>query len=171
MQGVTHIADGLCDIENIDVTISAAVELDGQSNSKWQIWATHTKTPIRYFGWYTPDLSSLPCNIGRGRSIQEEQIDNTSEDVVFNILSSSGEFDIHTVRIEEEDTTGWSILSGLLVDEDWVSSVEIGSRGCSVCVSGPEGSNITFVLDGKSDISLVHWVYEKNSRKVVIVLS
>jgi hypothetical protein len=123
----THVVDCLCDIKDIEITISAAVELDDQSNSKERICWTYTKTPIRYFGWYTPNLSSLPSDIGRSRSIQEEQINYTAKNVVFNILSSFGEFDVHPVRVQEEDTAGRSVLSSLLVYKDRVGSIKICS--------------------------------------------
>jgi hypothetical protein len=67
---------------------------------------TDPETPVRYFGWNTPDLGTLPGNIRRGRSIEKEQVKDTSEDIVFDILTSLGKFDIHTIRIEEENTAG-----------------------------------------------------------------
>jgi hypothetical protein len=54
----------------------------------------------------TNSLDILPRSLCRGRSSEKVQVENASQDVVLQVLSTLGEFDVHSIGIEEEDTVG-----------------------------------------------------------------
>ena len=91
------------------------------------------------------DLGILARHLGwiGDTASQKVEVDDSSDDVVLEGcgggVSGLVDLDIHSVRVEKEDTmrTGGSML-----DIDGVVSVQVGGVGDTVGISGPESAGI-----------------------------
>lgn len=110
-----------------------------------------TQTPVRHLGCFAPNIRTLPRDVGRGGSSKEKEVDNTTDHAVFDVFTGFGESNVHSVRVEEEDSICAGILSDFLVDVDRVSSVEVGIGWYTVSIPGPQGACVIVSFDWKSE--------------------
>ena len=74
----------------------------------------------------TNRLNVLLGSLGRRRSSEEVEIKDSSDHVIFQVFPVLRELDVHPVRVEQEDGVCRRVLSGNLVNVNWVCAVQVG---------------------------------------------
>ena len=95
----------------------------------------------------TDRLDVLFRSFGRSGTSEKVQIQDSSKHIVLEVSSALWELDVHSVRVEQEDTVCRRVLAGDLVDEDGVGAVKVGVCGETVSVPCPDGTGVVFHLD------------------------
>lgn len=102
-----------------------------------------SKAPIRHHGGLADDVAVLPSHVDWARTSKDVEIDDTSDHVVFEILSSGIAIDveIHTIAVQHEHAMSLTVALSVL-EVDRVISIEVGPRWDQVRISRPECTNV-----------------------------
>ena len=101
------------------------------------------KSKVWHHGGQTDNLCILFRDLGRCRSSQEIEIDNPTDRVVFQVLTSFlgvVDFDVHTIAVEKKYTV--RTVSSTVVKIDWMVAIEVCAFWDRICITGPERSSI-----------------------------
>ena len=101
-----------------------------------------TKTPVWHHGGETGDLGVLARNLDGAGAGDKVKVENAAEGVVLEVLARLGvlvDYDVHAVRVEEEDAVGAG-LAVLIVNG--VGAVEVGAGRGAVGIARPQRADV-----------------------------
>lgn len=101
-----------------------------------------TEAPVGHLSGGTNNLSILFGNIDGRWAGEEVKVEDTANDVVFEgaLALLIAQFDIHAIRIKEEDAVG---AGGAVLEVDGVVSVKVRTNGNTIRITRPHGAGDT----------------------------
>jgi hypothetical protein len=120
--GGAVVGDNLSNVDPVTVSVTTLVR---------------SKSPVGGDGGKADNLSVLRSNVGGGRTGQEVEVEDSSNDVILQNLIV--DLDVHTVGVDKEDSVS-SLLTVLIVDG--VSGVQVGVLRNSIGVTVPESAGV-----------------------------
>ena len=96
------------------------------------------KAPIWHHGGLADDVAVLPSDVNWPGTSKEVEVDDPSNNVVFEVLSRGIAVDIkvHTIAVQHENPVSLTAARAVL-EVDWVVSVEVGPWRDQVRISRP----------------------------------
>lgn len=99
-----------------------------------------SKTSIGNHSRQSNNLGNLLCNLSWRWARNKIEIKDSSYRVVLKVLTLTVgvvDFNIHTVRVDEDDAM--SSICSSVINIDWVVSIQVFPRWCFVGISSPKG--------------------------------